>query len=72
MQKEKLLGRKWFQIIISKIMKTLQQNTSLFSIALGLESPWYVAEVKLLDKPESSSKELHIYVNFRRCHEFVL
>jgi len=42
-------------------MKTLQQNnTSLFSIALGLESPWYVEDVKLLDTPDSSSKELHI------------
>ena len=41
-------------------------------MALGLVSSWYVAEVKLFDKPESSSKELHIYVNFRRGHEFVL
>jgi len=53
-------------------MKTNNPNTSIFSIALGLESPWYVEEVKLLDKPESSSKELHIYVNFRRGHEFIL
>ena len=43
-------------------MKTNTPNTSLFSIALGLESPWYVEEVKLLDKPDSSSKELHIYM----------
>ena len=42
-------------------MKTLQQNnTSPFGIALGLDSPWYVDEVKLLDNPESSSKKLHI------------
>ena len=53
-------------------MKTSTPNTSLFSIALGLESPWYVEEVQLLDKPDSSSKEPHIYVNFRRGHEFVL
>ena len=43
-------------------MKILQNNTSLFSIALGLDSPWYVEDVQLLDKPESSSKELHIYI----------
>ena len=53
-------------------MKTLQNNTSLFNIALGLDSPWYVEEVKLLDKPESSTKELHMYVNFARGHEFIL
>ena len=39
-------------------------------MALGLESPWYVAEVKLLDKPESSSKELHIYVIFKKVNLF--
>ena len=53
-------------------MKILQQNTSLFGIALGLASPWYVEEVQLLDTPDSSSKELHIYVNLRRGHEFIL
>ena len=53
-------------------MKSNPPNTSLFNIALGLESPWYVEEVQLLDTPESSSKELHIYVNFARDHEFIL
>jgi len=41
-------------------------------MALGLDSPWYVEEVKLLDKPESSSKEIHLYLNFTRGHKFVL
>jgi len=41
-------------------------------MALGLDFPWYVEEVKLLDKPESSSKELHLYLNFTRGHKFVL
>jgi len=31
-----------------------------------------VEDVKLLDTQDSSSKELHIYVNFRRGHEFIL
>ena len=53
-------------------MKTNPPNTSLFGIALGLDSPWYVEDVKLLDKSESSTKELHLYLNFRRGHEFVL
>ena len=38
-------------------MKPNTPNTSIFGIALGLDSPW----VKLLDKQASSSKELHIY-----------
>jgi len=53
-------------------MKPNNPNTSIFSMALGLASPWYVEEVKLLDTPDSSSKELHIYVNFRRGLEFIL
>jgi len=53
-------------------MKTNNPNTSLLGIALGLVSPWYVEDVKLLDNPVSSSKELHLYVNFRRGHEFIL
>ena len=55
-----------------KNMKILNPNTSIFSMALCLGSPLYVEEVQLLDKPASSSKELHIYVNFRRGYEFVL
>ena len=53
-------------------MKTNNPHTSIFNIALGLDSPWYVKEVKLLDNPDSSSKELHLYVNFPRGHEFIL
>jgi len=53
-------------------MKTNTPNTSIFSIALGLVSPWYVEDVQLLDKPESSTKELHLYLNFTRGHKFIL
>jgi len=53
-------------------MKPNAPNTFLFGIALCLASPWYVEEVNLLDTPDSSSKELHIYVNFTRGHEFIL
>jgi len=41
-------------------MKPNNANTSLFGIALGLDFPWYVADVKLLDTPENSTKELHL------------
>ena len=53
-------------------MTTDNHNVSLFGIALGLELPWYVEEVKLLDNSESSLKELHIYLNFVKDSEFVL
>jgi len=43
-------------------MKPNPSNTSIFSIALCLESPWYVEEVKLLDNQASFCKELHIYI----------
>ena len=43
-------------------MKPSPPNTSLFGIALGLDSPWYVEDVQLLDMSDSSSKELHIYM----------
>ena len=29
-------------------------------------------DVHLLDNNESATKELHLYLNFTRCHEFVL
>jgi len=53
-------------------MKPNTPNTSIFSMAFGLEYPWYVEEVKLLDNNESPTKELYLYLNFRRGHEFVL
>jgi len=53
-------------------VKPNNPNTSIFSMALGLASPWYVEDVQLLDTPDSSSKELHLYLNFTRGHEFVL
>ena len=43
-------------------MKTNTPNTSLSSIALDLDFPWYVEEVQLLDRYESSRKELHTYM----------
>jgi len=53
-------------------MKINNPNTSIFSIALGLDSPWYAEDVQLLDNNESSTTEIHLYLNFTRSHEFVL
>jgi len=53
-------------------MKINNPNTSIFGIALGLAFPWYVEDVQLLNTPDSSSKELHIYLNFTSGHEFIL
>jgi transposase len=45
-------------------------SKEVFSIALGLESPWQVSEVRL-DKVSESEQELHIYIDFPRGHKFV-
>ena len=52
-------------------MKTENNSSQIFSLALGLQEPWFVEAVNL--KPESNSinSELHIHINFRRGHEFV-
>ena len=39
-------------------MKSNTPNTSIFSITLSLDSPWYVADVQLLDNNESFTKVL--------------
>jgi transposase len=51
-------------------MKQDHNSTAIFSLALGLEEPWFVEGVFLLDEVETSSKELHILINFRKGHEF--
>ena len=52
-------------------MKRDINSTAIFSMALGLEDPWYVDEVKFVDIESSGTKELHIHINFRKGHEFV-
>jgi hypothetical protein len=42
----------------------------LFSLALGLQEPWFIEGVELVDFPETSTKELHSHVNFRKGSEF--
>jgi transposase len=44
-------------------------STEIFSIALGLGSPWFVKHVELLDV-DSNKKELHIYLDFERGFRF--
>ena len=53
------------------MQKDINNSTQIFSMALGLESPWYVDEVKFVDKATGSRKELHIHINFRKGFEFV-
>ena len=45
-------------------------SAQIFSLALGLEEPWFVEGVTFVDVEETSTKELHIYINFRKGHEF--
>ena len=45
-------------------------SKEVFSVALGLESPCQVVEVRL-DKLSKSEHELHIYLDFPRGHKFL-
>lgn len=46
-------------------------STEIFSIALGLSSPWYVEKVEFLNTSSESSHELHLYLNFERGYKFL-
>ena len=52
-------------------MKEDKNSTQIFSLALGLTEPWYVSFVDLVANDETSEKELHIYINFQKGHEFL-
>ncbi len=46
-------------------------NTEIFTLALGLCSPWFVSETRFESSSICSlSKELHIYIDFKRGSEF--
>jgi hypothetical protein len=45
-------------------------SIEIFSIALGLCSPWHVEKAEFLDSAESISKELHLYLNFEPGYKF--
>ena len=44
-------------------------SKEIFSIALGLQSPWQVTEV-CLEEISVNEQELHIYIDFPRGHKF--
>ena len=45
-------------------------STEIFSIALGLSSPWYVEKVEFLSSSSGVSHELHLHLNFERGYKF--
>lgn len=47
-------------------------SIDIFSIALGLESPWYVRDVKFEPSLANGSKELHIWIDFTKGSSFKL
>ena len=53
-------------------MKQDNNSTHLFSLALGLGDPWFVEGVNFVEVSESTAKELHIRLNFRKGYEFHL
>ena len=44
-------------------------STEIFSIALGLNRPWFVSNVEFVEV-NSNKKELHIYLDFERGFRF--
>lgn len=46
------------------------ESRDIFTIALGLGSPWYVESANLIDSAGSLIKELHLYITFKRGSEF--
>ena len=44
-------------------------SEQLFELALGLENPWYVERLELVEKP-SGEKQLEIHLNFTRGARF--
>ena len=52
-------------------MKHDNNSAQIFSLALGLEEPWFVESANLVDVDENPTKELHIHINFRKGYEFL-
>lgn len=46
-------------------------SIEIFTMALGLLEPWYVSKVELIDG-NHSTKELHLWLSFRRGHHFTV
>lgn len=44
----------------------MMNSQEIFGIALGLETPWYIREVRF----DKSSSELNIYIDFTKGHKF--
>lgn len=45
-------------------------STEIFSIALGLSSPWFVEHVEFKDSLAGGVKELHLHLSFERGYKF--
>jgi len=58
-----------FVVLLDK--KEHQMNsTEIFTMALGLSSPWYVEQVEFKSSESEKYQELHIYLNFERGSKF--
>jgi transposase len=47
-------------------------NIEIFSLALGLESPWFIEDIKFVSVNNNPFKELYININFHKGHQFPL
>jgi len=46
-------------------------STEIFSLVLGLKSPWYVETAEFQESASGISKELHLHLNFERGYKFM-
>jgi transposase len=52
-------------------MNANNNSVKIFFFFLGLEEPWYVDSVALVEVADSSTKVLNIHINFNKGHEFI-
>jgi hypothetical protein len=55
---------------VKKYIFVAMNSKELFSIALGLQNPWQISEVRL-DSITKNEQELHIYLDFPRGYKFL-
>jgi len=48
----------------------MNNSKEIFSLALGLSTPWYIDGLELLESADGPFKDLHIYIDFHKGSDF--
>ena len=51
-------------------MKEIKNSKAIFSLALGINNPWYLETIEFIEVEGNPIKELHIHINFHRGSTF--